>query len=230
MQPTHTPPLFPNPLTAHYACRRARILALLHPATTVMDLNIGAALWLAAGAQGVLRLPPPPPTPGTHTCVATPAAAAASCSVAVSVAAGTAAAAGAAATATVIAGGAGAAGGTAAGTPDKAGKTAGGASCAPGSQPAANEGLVDGQRYTSAARVVLLGHGADEQCAGYGRHRTRWVCGLQCGLPCAPDGLQSAKNMETLYDFTACPGAVSLYSAPGCAVSQLGCGSSPWLC
>ena len=29
----------------------------------------------------------------------------------------------------------------------------------------------DGQ-YRSAARVVLLGHGADELCAGYGRHRT----------------------------------------------------------
>ena len=27
-------------------------------------------------------------------------------------------------------------------------------------------------RYKSAARVVLLGHGADEQHAGYGRHRT----------------------------------------------------------
>lgn len=26
--------------------------------------------------------------------------------------------------------------------------------------------------YRSAARVVLLGHGADELCAGYGRHRT----------------------------------------------------------
>jgi asparagine synthetase B (glutamine-hydrolysing) len=27
--------------------------------------------------------------------------------------------------------------------------------------------------YRSAARVVLLGHGADEQCGGYGRHRTK---------------------------------------------------------
>jgi asparagine synthetase B (glutamine-hydrolysing) len=31
-----------------------------------------------------------------------------------------------------------------------------------------------GQRYRSTARVVLLGHGADELCAGYGRHRTRF--------------------------------------------------------
>ena len=31
-----------------------------------------------------------------------------------------------------------------------------------------------GWEYTSAARVVLVGHGADEQCAGYGRHRTKF--------------------------------------------------------
>lgn len=30
------------------------------------------------------------------------------------------------------------------------------------------------QQYRSCARVVLLGHGADEQCAGYGRHRTKY--------------------------------------------------------
>lgn len=29
-----------------------------------------------------------------------------------------------------------------------------------------------GRPYRSAARIVLVGHGADEQCAGYGRHRT----------------------------------------------------------
>jgi asparagine synthetase B (glutamine-hydrolysing) len=33
---------------------------------------------------------------------------------------------------------------------------------------------LDGARYKSAARVVLVGHGADEQCAGYGRHRTKF--------------------------------------------------------
>eukprot|EP00884_Botryococcus_braunii_P013351 jgi/Botrbrau1/22016/Bobra.0024s0030.1 len=31
-----------------------------------------------------------------------------------------------------------------------------------------------GREYVSAARVVLLGHGADEQCGGYGRHRTKF--------------------------------------------------------
>ena len=30
------------------------------------------------------------------------------------------------------------------------------------------------QSYTSAARVILCGHGADEQCGGYGRHRTKF--------------------------------------------------------
>ena len=33
-------------------------------------------------------------------------------------------------------------------------------------------GTASYERYKSAARVVLLGHGADEQHAGYGRHRT----------------------------------------------------------
>lgn len=28
--------------------------------------------------------------------------------------------------------------------------------------------------FRSAARVVLVGHGADEQCGGYGRHRSRF--------------------------------------------------------
>jgi asparagine synthetase B (glutamine-hydrolysing) len=30
--------------------------------------------------------------------------------------------------------------------------------------------------------VVLLGHGADEQCGGYGRHRTRFRLGGWQGL------------------------------------------------
>jgi len=97
------------------------ILNLLHPAGTVMDLNIGAALWLAVGASGTLRLPPPQTQLGE-------------------------------------------------------------AGAAAPQQPAANQRLTDGQPYTSAARVVMLGHGADEQCAGYGRHRTRFVGGGWRGL------------------------------------------------
>lgn len=39
--------------------------------------------------------------------------------------------------------------------------------------------------YKSEARILLVGSGADEQCAGYGRHRTKYrngryfVCGYQ---------------------------------------------------
>ncbi|KDP41316.1 hypothetical protein JCGZ_15723 [Jatropha curcas] len=37
-------------------------------------------------------------------------------------------------------------------------------------------------RYKSKARIVLVGSGADEQCAGYGRHRTKYRCGSWLGL------------------------------------------------
>jgi len=36
--------------------------------------------------------------------------------------------------------------------------------------------------YTSAARVLLLGMGADEQMGGYGRHRTAFKRGGWAGL------------------------------------------------
>lgn len=39
-------------------------------------------------------------------------------------------------------------------------------------EPAGQTGVTRLGWYKSAARVVLLGHGADEQHAGYGRHRT----------------------------------------------------------
>lgn len=29
-------------------------------------------------------------------------------------------------------------------------------------------------RYKSDSRILLVGSGADEQCAGYGRHRTKY--------------------------------------------------------
>lgn len=32
-------------------------------------------------------------------------------------------------------------------------------------------------RYKSTARILLVGSGADEQCAGYGRHRTKYRLG-----------------------------------------------------
>lgn len=34
-----------------------------------------------------------------------------------------------------------------------------------------------GVKYKSKARIVLVGSGADEQCAGYGRHRTKYRSG-----------------------------------------------------
>ena len=33
------------------------------------------------------------------------------------------------------------------------------------------------QRYRSRAKILLTGHGADEQMGGYGRHRTRFASG-----------------------------------------------------
>ena len=41
-------------------------------------------------------------------------------------------------------------------------------------QPGPGELQEHQQSYKSEARVVLVGHGADEQCAGYGRHRTKF--------------------------------------------------------
>ena len=66
---------------------RDRVLALIRPCNTIMDMNIGSAIWLAAQADGYLH--------------------------------------------------------------------------------------PSGTTYTSRARIVFVGHGADEQCAGYARHRTK---------------------------------------------------------
>ena len=47
---------------------------------------------------------------------------------------------------------------------------------------AGGDGWVHGQdghryKYKSTSRVLLVGSGADEQCAGYGRHRTKYRLG-----------------------------------------------------
>ncbi|KAG2486956.1 hypothetical protein HYH03_014453 [Edaphochlamys debaryana] len=110
---------------------RARLLALLRPAGTVMDANIGAALWLAVAGQGRLR-PPPPPSPSPYPPAPAPPASGSS-----------------------------------------NGADAGQGGCTAADPDA---GLY-GRLFGSAARVVLLGHGADEQCGGYGRHRTKFRTG-----------------------------------------------------
>jgi len=75
------------------------VMSLIHPSNTYMDLNIGIALWLAAGGDGWVD----------------------------------------------------------------------GSTCH----------MQDGSRYKyrSRSRVLIVGSGADEQCAGYGRHRTKYRLG-----------------------------------------------------
>lgn len=45
-----------------------------------------------------------------------------------------------------------------------------------------NDDTCDRVKYKSAARILLVGSGADEQCAGYGRHRTKYRNGSWLGL------------------------------------------------
>ena len=110
---------------------RPRLLRLLAPRATVMDLNIGAALWLAARARG--RLSAPAAEEQGHEAASAPAAA----------------------------------------QPDP----------------------LEEEEVTSAARVALLGHGADELCAGYGRHRTRYREGGATAL-----GAELAMELGRLWD------------------------------
>ncbi|XP_048501854.1 uncharacterized protein LOC104895781 isoform X2 [Beta vulgaris subsp. vulgaris] len=82
------------------------VMSLINPANTYMDLNIGIALWLAAGGDGWVH-------------------------------------------------------------------------------EANNYAIQDGLqrfRYKSEARILLVGSGADEQCAGYGRHRTKYRNSSWLGL------------------------------------------------
>ncbi|XP_019252450.1 PREDICTED: asparagine synthetase domain-containing protein 1 isoform X2 [Nicotiana attenuata] len=45
-----------------------------------------------------------------------------------------------------------------------------------------NDDTCDHVKYKSAARILLVGSGADEQCAGYGRHRTKYRNGSWLAL------------------------------------------------
>ena len=129
---------------------------LLRPSESVMDLNIGAALWLAAQAEGPVLIHRPRQSPAaspTHS--APPADQPSPCD-------------------------------QAAQQQHIYGQTADGVVKSVGrGEPAGSgnvkedvgqirSGVEEGGRYRSRSRVVLLGHGADELCAGYGRHRTRF--------------------------------------------------------
>eukprot|EP00892_Ulva_mutabilis_P012564 jgi/Ulvmu1/9680/UM055_0018.1 len=132
-------------LSKHVGCRS--IAALLHPAGTVMDINIGAALWLAVRARG--RLLSPHPGPGPDAC-----------------------------------------GGHSPATPSRStshelqhaqqAQQATGDSSLEDAPPAWGRDVE--AEVVSRARVVLLGHGADEAFGGYGRHRTRFREGGWSGL------------------------------------------------
>ncbi|CAH9115028.1 unnamed protein product [Cuscuta europaea] len=83
------------------------VMSLINPAKTYMDLNIGIALWLAAGGDGWLYQ---------------------------------------------------------------------------NMMNSSNVEMCERVKYKSEARILLVGSGADEQCAGYGRHRTKFRNGSWQGL------------------------------------------------
>ncbi|KAL1519079.1 hypothetical protein AB1Y20_003346 [Prymnesium parvum] len=134
---------------------RPRLTALLRPASTVMDLNIGAALWYGARGRGwrprvAAGAPPPPPAAdgcryaGCMPFPTDPTPREASAGVELHLHFDEA--------------------GGAVRLRLRLGGAAGG-----GEEEAL---AVDEREYCSTAKVLLLGMGADEQLGGYGRHRT----------------------------------------------------------
>ena len=138
--------------------RRARLAGLLRPARTVMDRNIGAALWLAARGEGWIDVASAPAANSRPNC-----------------------------------------------SPNSLARRR--AAAADG---ATAPTACDGVRipYASRARVLLLGQGADEQCAGYSRHRAAFRAGASSGEAIRAlakedgpaEGLSPARDWEALGD------------------------------
>jgi hypothetical protein len=149
------------------AAVRGRLLRLLAPADTVMDLNIGAALWLAARGEGVLVEDEGGRELGGEGSAAPHAGSTAETRQQEAREAARGPQQGAQALAPR----------QQQQQPPDRGPEAGGTASR---RPPAGRGSAGAVR--SPARVVLLGHGADELCGGYGRHRTAFRSGGWAGL------------------------------------------------
>ena len=162
--------------------QRGTIEALLAPARTVMDLNIGAALWFGARGVGRLRTRAPPPC-ASHLCryadeptppSPSPSTAAAAAAAAAAAGAPVAGAVAALRVRVEVVGEDGDA--SLRLSVDLLSANAGDA------DDADDGGGDPSSAYRSGARVLLLGMGADEQMGGYGRHRTAYRKGGWEGL------------------------------------------------
>lgn len=200
--------LFPEQVDATLEAvdlHKARLLALLDPAATVMDLNIGAALWLAAAGTGTLTYPRSPAAAMSGTAAAPSASLGAEASrhfmkpntpandIAGAVGKLNCSAPGSSTTSA---------------TTETKSVSAREATASPTSRSGAAEPCacsssrpLEGCLYTSQARVVMLGHGTDEQCAGYGRHRTKFREGGRSFV------------LPPLFIKIPCPGMVSCMQA-----------------
>eukprot|EP00965_Chrysotila_dentata_P027621 918099-Pleurochrysis_carterae.AAC.1 len=154
---------------------RARLLEVLAPARTVMDFNIGAAIWFGARGKGRLRLRPPlsvgddadelcryAPCSPTRSGVASDDSSEDLLRIRLSISDQSTRA------LPVVSIEIGWLTARSKATEPESGKAAREDAT---SEREAGDGVREGE-YTSGARVLLLGMGADEQLGGYGRHRT----------------------------------------------------------
>ena len=61
-------------------------------------------------------------------------------------------------------------------------------------------------KYKSKARIVLVGSGADEQCAGYGRHKTKYRKGRYAFF------MNKLNNLITFFFFACLKTNLCVYS------------------